>query len=329
MSDGARINSWLYAAVRHKVQRLALDLHFSFEVEDRSFMLPHCLFTCESLKELDLDLFYVLKVPSYIFFPSLKILRLANITFPDDHSAQKLFSACPNLMKLSLLECLWNVKAVHISAPMLEEVHISEGRFGCEQSCQFMISGMNLQSFFYCGQLKNDLCIFDVPSLDKATFYGAEDIGSGGRMRVAAYRGFKLFMGLANLKSLVVSSDTLQILSYAEELISHLPPILNLNHLVVKDYEQQGDFACRGLMKILQNSPHLESLYFAAGEISREEIARICIAVLESSYACDKTFEVKSVVPFSEPFTVHPENPHPVKYCKIYFKTLKDGVTGK
>ena len=64
------------------------------------------------------------------------------------------------------------MKAVHISTPMLEDVLIIERRFGCEQSCQFIISGMNLQSFFYSGLLKNDLCIFDAPSLDKATFMG-------------------------------------------------------------------------------------------------------------------------------------------------------------
>ncbi|KAJ4976107.1 hypothetical protein NE237_001213 [Protea cynaroides] len=65
------------------------------------------------------------------------------------------------------------------------------------------------------------------------------------------------------------------------------------------------------------------------GKISREEVARICVAALESPYACDKTFEVKSVIPFSEPFTVDPENPPPDKDYNIYFKTLKDGVTGK
>ncbi|XP_038995027.1 uncharacterized protein LOC120119260 [Hibiscus syriacus] len=37
------------------------------------------------------------------------------------------------------------------------------------------------------------------------------------------------------------------------------------------------------------------------GKMSREEIALICIAALETPYARDKTFEVKSVVPFSEP----------------------------
>ncbi|KAL0305595.1 UNVERIFIED_CONTAM: hypothetical protein Sradi_5976800 [Sesamum radiatum] len=32
------------------------------------------------------------------------------------------------------------------------------------------------------------------------------------------------------------------------------------------------------------------------GKISREEVARICVAAIESPYACDKTFEVKSVI---------------------------------
>ncbi|XP_063939214.1 protein HIGH CHLOROPHYLL FLUORESCENCE PHENOTYPE 173, chloroplastic isoform X2 [Daucus carota subsp. sativus] len=65
------------------------------------------------------------------------------------------------------------------------------------------------------------------------------------------------------------------------------------------------------------------------GKISREEVALICVAALGSSNACDKTFEVKSVVPFSEPFTVDPENLPPEKDYDVYFSTLKDGITGK
>ncbi|CAI9260669.1 unnamed protein product [Lactuca saligna] len=65
------------------------------------------------------------------------------------------------------------------------------------------------------------------------------------------------------------------------------------------------------------------------GKISREEVARICVAALESPYACDKTFEVKCVIPFSEQYTVDPENPPPEKDYDVYFKSLKDGITGK
>ncbi|PQQ11034.1 uncharacterized protein Pyn_09491 [Prunus yedoensis var. nudiflora] len=63
--------------------------------------------------------------------------------------------------------------------------------------------------------------------------------------------------------------------------------------------------------------------------MSREEVAQICFAALESPYASGKTFEVKSVVPFSEPFTVDPQNPPSEKNYNVYFKTLKDGITGK
>ncbi|XP_010529213.1 PREDICTED: uncharacterized protein LOC104806167 isoform X2 [Tarenaya hassleriana] len=65
------------------------------------------------------------------------------------------------------------------------------------------------------------------------------------------------------------------------------------------------------------------------GKVSREEVALICIAALDSPYALDKTFEVKSTIPFSEPFTVDLENPPPEKDYDVYFKNLKDGITGK
>lgn len=39
--------------------------------------------------------------------------------------------------------------------------------------------------------------------------------------------------------------------------------------------------------------------------------------------------QVKSVVPFSEPFTVDPNNPPAEKDYNVYFKNLKEGITGK
>ena len=39
--------------------------------------------------------------------------------------------------------------------------------------------------------------------------------------------------------------------------------------------------------------------------------------------------QVKSVIPFSEPYTVDPAKPPPEKDYNQYFKSLKDGITGK
>ncbi|VAH27038.1 unnamed protein product [Triticum turgidum subsp. durum] len=63
------------------------------------------------------------------------------------------------------------------------------------------------------------------------------------------------------------------------------------------------------------------------GKISREEVARLCVAALASPSAVGKTFEVKSTVPFSEPFVIDPSNPPPEKDYEVYFKELKDGIT--
>ncbi|KAJ7537836.1 hypothetical protein O6H91_11G023700 [Diphasiastrum complanatum] len=65
------------------------------------------------------------------------------------------------------------------------------------------------------------------------------------------------------------------------------------------------------------------------GKISREEVARICVAALESPAACDITFEVKSVIPFSQPFTVDSNNPPPERDYEDAFGNLKKGITGK
>lgn len=58
-------------------------------------------------------------------------------------------------------------------------------------------------------------------------------------------------------------------------------------------------------------------------------MAKICVSALESPFATDKTFEVKSTVPFSQPFVIDPENPPQEKDYEVYFKELQEGITGK
>lgn len=65
------------------------------------------------------------------------------------------------------------------------------------------------------------------------------------------------------------------------------------------------------------------------GKIAREEVARIIADVLTAPAARDKTFEVKSTVPFSQPFTVDPANPPPPRDYEPFFKQLSAGITGK
>ncbi|CAI5515844.1 unnamed protein product [Closterium sp. Naga37s-1] len=65
------------------------------------------------------------------------------------------------------------------------------------------------------------------------------------------------------------------------------------------------------------------------GKIGRAEVARICVEALSSPAAANKTFEVKSTVPFSEPFTVDPSNPPTPCDTQPFFAALQPGITGK
>lgn len=67
------------------------------------------------------------------------------------------------------------------------------------------------------------------------------------------------------------------------------------------------------------------------GKIGRDDLASLCVHLLESSAARNKTFEVKSTVPFSEPWTEEQSaaaGPRDWQQA-LQSADLKAGVTGK
>ena len=67
------------------------------------------------------------------------------------------------------------------------------------------------------------------------------------------------------------------------------------------------------------------------GKISRDEIAELCCAVLSAPQALNTTFEIKSTVPFSQPWTLDPSAPPAPRDWAAFLSSahLKAGVTGK
>ena len=65
------------------------------------------------------------------------------------------------------------------------------------------------------------------------------------------------------------------------------------------------------------------------GKISRDDVAELCIALLEQPEAVGLTFEIKSTVPFSTPYESDPNAP-PRDWGEVLRSSaLKPGVTGK
>jgi uncharacterized protein YbjT (DUF2867 family) len=66
------------------------------------------------------------------------------------------------------------------------------------------------------------------------------------------------------------------------------------------------------------------------GKIGREDVADLCVALLDCPAGAGLTFEVKSTVPFSQPWEGPPEGSAPTAWCEALAGAgLVRGVTGK
>lgn len=67
------------------------------------------------------------------------------------------------------------------------------------------------------------------------------------------------------------------------------------------------------------------------GKLSRQDVAELCVELLSQELALDTTFEVKSTVPFSQPFKVDPQSPPQSRDWQALLASadLKENVTGK
>ncbi|KAL9392711.1 hypothetical protein Peur_016631 [Populus x canadensis] len=192
-SDASHINTWIFAALCCKFQELKHDL---YQYNANESLLPHCLFTFQSLTVLELYPFHDLKLLSIICLPNLKELKLSFITFVDDHSTQ-LFDGCLNLHKVTLDECTWkDDKFVFISSPMLKFLSIRDLTWddGSPNDCQVVTCGTNLKFFSYS---------VTVSEWD-------------GKQREAAYHLRKLLKGSSSVESLTVSPVALEALTAGE-----------------------------------------------------------------------------------------------------------------
>ncbi|RDX62338.1 putative F-box protein, partial [Mucuna pruriens] len=263
-TDASRTNSWVCAAVKHNVQHLLLVLH---QIHLEPLELPHCLFTCNTLKKAVIMADILLKLPSSIHFSNLKLLTLQYVVFPGNESTQRLFSGLPVLEELTLDRCCWwYVEAVTIALPMLKKLDITENVADCD-NCRFFIIAENLKSFYYIGTLRNDYCIYDSVSLGGGLMglCGTNDIGESSRQREVAYRADRLLRGISCVKELMLTPYAFEVLTYSKELYACMPVLYKLTYLGFLSLGTAINFGCGTLAKFLQKLPCLELLVFQSG----------------------------------------------------------------
>ncbi|XP_058212687.1 putative FBD-associated F-box protein At5g56390 [Rhododendron vialii] len=209
-------------------------------------------------------MFWVLEVPRSTQFSNLKTLKLSNVTFSDDNSTQHLFSSCPVLQELALLNCGWeNLKTITICIPSLKSLTIDNNyEFLWPEdvlSCVTKIYAANLIHLdcFCC--LIVDFRLYDLSLLVEASICLYEDLPE----QDVTPRVLGLLTGISNIKKLTVTSQTLEYLTPVANLLDRLLVFYNMTHLVLHS-ELFGD-SFRVMIDLLENSPKLESLNFEEG----------------------------------------------------------------
>ncbi|XP_073303402.1 F-box/LRR-repeat protein At3g58900-like isoform X2 [Primulina huaijiensis] len=253
------VHEWISAALRHNVQELDLCLFVQ-----EPFTLPWGVFDHSSLTAVRLEMNCTLQLPTCISFPYLRRLHLCLVTFPNDLLMQKLFSSCPFLEELAILDCEWiNMKCISIAIPSLKSLILDDLPF-CSvddlRGCEIKIDAENLVFFKYCGYLSNEIHIYDLSSSALALI-NVPILCQ--RQREITSRTFKLFRGLKNVSSLRISSGALESLFLADDVLDRLPIFENLTLLELRG--QFGGHCIELLMEFLYHFPKLQSLHFCEG----------------------------------------------------------------
>ncbi|KAI3768951.1 hypothetical protein L6452_00047 [Arctium lappa] len=258
--NASQIHSWIYDAIMHNVQELDLCLL----AEDPS-VIPRSMFDSKSLVSLKIEMNCVVELPSRISFPRLKILHLSLVTLSNDDSTEKLFSGCPVLEELVLLDCEWmNLKNIAISSSTLKSLSIDDlpyfGPLDDPSGCKIKIDAANLTFLKYIGYLSNEIFLDDVSSLVKAFIHIPNPKE---RQKEVVCRTVEMLKGLRYVESLRVSNSTLESLICADNWLDHFPVFPNMRNLVLTMEIQNHTVGV--LMDLLNLCPNLQSIRLSEG----------------------------------------------------------------
>lgn len=169
--DYFRVITWIHNAARCNVEVLDLDFH-SHDDRIIEVELPICLFRCQSLKSLMVDLkFSILKTPSLACSTTLRSLKLKNLTINEEFC--KWISCSCKCLKELWLELVHGSHIITIESSSLESLHFSSCYFyygsqyvGCD-ILYLSISGEKLEEMHleWKAVSSNHLINIDAPKL--------------------------------------------------------------------------------------------------------------------------------------------------------------------
>ncbi|KAI3899155.1 hypothetical protein MKW92_014445, partial [Papaver armeniacum] len=202
----SQIGKWISIVISHNVEVLSLELNQRDPV-----LVPSSLYTCESLIHLRLTSMPKICFPKYISFPRLQRLTLADVEFRDECWNEELFSHCPVLEFLYMINCTWSdMKNFCISNHTLKDLIIynTEEEEEGFRNCNLKIHAPNLKNLGYISRVPKDYVLTSFPTLVKALIdFSFEEYGE-----LIDYGKVvsKFLRALAPVVYLAISDGTLQ-----------------------------------------------------------------------------------------------------------------------
>ncbi|KAK8313028.1 hypothetical protein V6Z11_D01G082700 [Gossypium hirsutum] len=271
MIGSNRFNRWISAAVDRGVKHLDLSTSVL-----PSSTLP--ILTCKTLVSLKLGKYFVLNVPKDVLLPNLKILHL--------HSVKRLLSGCPHLEDMVTRKCdLGNIRNFHISHHLLKTLTI---RYTYNSyQCWLWINAPNLTSLEYYDRLVAGYSMENLQSLTKAVI----DISACKTLRADAT---KIFKGICDVPSLVLSDTSLQLLLRCE-------PLPVFENLIKLDLPCHLRFRCsnafqKGLETLLSSLPALKNLSFIRKFSALFQRKCLLVCCINSRPSKLQTLQMKKIV---------------------------------
>ncbi|CAL9225267.1 unnamed protein product [Arabidopsis halleri] len=257
--DPVRITPWIHNVLDRGVSDLYLHLNLESE-----FLLPSKVYLSKTLVRLKLrfGLYPTIDVED-VHLPNLKSLYIESTHF-EKHGIglSKLLSGCPMLEDLVLDDiswCIWDFASV--SVPTLRKL-----TFCWEERDEFpksvLLDTPNLVYLKFTDTVAGKYPKVNFDSLVEAHI----DLRLLKPILINYHQGYgendmvgnatDFMMRICNVKTLYLSANTLQVLTYSCDAI---PLFNNLTHLTIESNPKVGWQSVPGLLK---NSPNLETLIF-------------------------------------------------------------------
>ncbi|XVF77579.1 hypothetical protein PTKIN_Ptkin14bG0056600 [Pterospermum kingtungense] len=247
-----KVDEWILYALQNNIKDLDLRL-----IREEFKGLPDGVFTSKTLVSLKLDLQnnrkYALTLPVKVCLPSLKVLHLSGIEFPeDDYFTRRFFSSCSVLEELVVkmwFDLLRRGK-ISVCSPTLKKLTIDYNAIDYE----IVIDAPSLV-YFRCNYLPVRILLKNLNSLVKADIDFGFVSDSGYFLSGHNAAGTDLLRGISNVQTLHLSCTFGQVFLEDSTIV---PLLYKVTYLDI-----DGNFLVgweRALPRLLASFPYIEAL---------------------------------------------------------------------